>query len=173
MMFFIFLCALTYLFYAVTYYYIVRKDMYIEYRKKIDENYPNQQIVLSYHDFINYYRINKSNWTLNYDYGLIFYQPKNKNKLAIVFNQKDYFKVNRWISDTIVKNETNFDTKKRENLAVFLNSIQKDIDEAREESRKEKEKASETFMMTYKNLIKDDQKARELDAIINASKTDC
>lgn len=172
-MFVIFLCAIIYLFYAVLRYFTTKDYVYDEYREILDNNYSNQQVVLSYHDFINYYRINKGNWTLNYDHGLIFYQPKGKKKLAIVLNRKDYFKVNRWISNTIAKNETNFDITKRNNLVDFLDSVQKDIDEAREEGRKEREKASEIFMDAYKNLIKDEKKETELDAIINASKADC
>lgn len=170
---FIIICVLLYLIYIVAYYNFNKKSIYNNYREVLDKKFSNQQVVLNYNNFINYYRINKANWELNYDYGLIFYKPKTGGLLAIVFNEKDYFKVNRWISDTIAKNETNFNTQKRENLIEFLNYVQKDIDKAREEGRKEREKASETFMDVYKNLIKDEKKEIELDAIINASKADC
>lgn len=144
---------------------------YDNYEKKIDCNV--NKVYLNFSDFKNYYQINKTKW-ITTDYGGIWYKTDGKEFLICFNSKKDLLKANRFISNLIEKNRNNFSNNNKKNLELFLNSIQEDINQAREEHYKEIEKASGVFVDTYKRLTEDSKKGiGELDAIINASKTDC
>lgn len=166
------ICCLIYFIASISYFLCKINGIKEKYYSYYNKDRYEKIVYLNYNDFKNYYQINKSKWKLRD--GLIYYITDNKEELLICFKREDLFKTNRYISNLISKNGNAFSEINKRNLEKLLNSVQKDINDTREEYRKEIEKASNTFMDVYKDLLKNDkERTKDLDAIINASKTDC